>query len=304
MVLIYGSLVIGDDGHVCMYILLPIYMSSFYKCLLESFSIYFIRWLLKSLNLYITYHVLTHQCLISFPHMLILILSNHSFPLPIFYGEKHFIWWYPICCFVFAFNLFCLNQGLTMQPWLVWNSCRLDWPGAHSDALIPTASVLELKTYFTGSGLLVHVLSCCLYFCVTAKRNHCLSSEPQSHSPLLPHGRGLGSILIYKSTCFELSFVYGVSWVFIWCGIKASLHSSTCDGKTFSFPSNAYSTDCAVRVLSIVARNYQLKINGFIDEFSIFTPVVCILLQTLMNTFCASESMVLPVSFLCSWPIY
>lgn len=75
---------------------------------------------------------------------------------------------------------------------------------------------------------------------------------------------------------------------------------------TFSFPSNAYSTAHAVCVfLTLLPETLTWPyISGFIDGFSIFTPVVCILLQPLMNTFCASENMVPPVSFFCSWPFH
>lgn len=136
---------------------------------------------------------------LSMPHLLpkpATPLLKHLFPPPHILQRKafHLVVSHLLLCFTFV--LFCLNHGLTMQPWLVWNSCRLFWPGAHSDALTPTASVLGIKTCFTAPGLLVHVLSCCLYFCVTGKRNHHLCSVPRNPSPLLTHSRGLGFILI------------------------------------------------------------------------------------------------------------
>lgn len=146
--------------------------------------------------MYILHHNLIHPCLTSFLHLLILLLSNIFSPPHILRRNTfHLVVPHFLLCFTFV--LFCLNHGLTMQPWLFWNSCRLDWPAAYSDALTPTASVLGIKTCFTAPGLLVHVLSCCLYFCVcTGKRNHHLCSVPQSPSPLLPYGHGLVFILI------------------------------------------------------------------------------------------------------------
>lgn len=76
----------------------------------------------------------------------------------------------------------------------------------------------------------------CLAACTFVSQAKEIIASVQCHRvlpPLLPHGRGLGSILIWKSRCFELSFVYGLSWVCIWCGIKASLHSSTCEHSVF-----------------------------------------------------------------------